>query len=76
MEMKHCFSTETNDALRGVPALSPKRTSFLDIHCPWPIIMESVRKTCLQSSTRLVGYCKEKKNRDILSPVLRSSYPS
>lgn len=30
MELKRRFSTETNDVLRGVPALSPKHTSFLD----------------------------------------------
>uniref|UniRef100_A0A672IQM3 TTF-type domain-containing protein n=1 Tax=Salarias fasciatus TaxID=181472 RepID=A0A672IQM3_SALFA len=30
MEMKRRFSTETNNVLRGVPALSPKHSSFLD----------------------------------------------
>ncbi|KAJ3581755.1 hypothetical protein NHX12_016273 [Muraenolepis orangiensis] len=30
MEMKRRFSTETNEVLRGVSALSPKHTSFLD----------------------------------------------
>lgn len=30
MEMKRRFSTETNNVLRGVPALSPKHPSFLD----------------------------------------------
>ncbi|KAK0130601.1 hypothetical protein N1851_035158 [Merluccius polli] len=30
MEMKVRFSTETNYVLRGIPALSPKHTYFLD----------------------------------------------
>lgn len=30
MEMKCCFSTGTNNVLRGMPALSPRHSSFLD----------------------------------------------